>query len=70
VEAFKKGSLQLIPDTAAEERWPELTRVLRHDGVHAVLSVPAQVAPGVEHARRCAGRQVSRAGRRRSVGYR
>jgi len=46
VEAFEKGTLQLIADTAAEERWPELTRVLRHDGVHAVLSVPVQVAQG------------------------
>jgi hypothetical protein len=40
VEAFERGTLQLIPNTAAEERWPELTRVLRHDGVHAVLSEP------------------------------
>jgi GAF domain-containing protein len=46
VEAFERGSLQLIADTAAEERWPDLTRVLRHDGVHAVLSVPVQVAQG------------------------
>jgi transcriptional regulator with GAF, ATPase, and Fis domain len=46
VEAFEKGTLQQISDTAAEERWPELTRVLRHDGVHAVLSVPVQVAQG------------------------
>ena len=46
VEAFERGSLQLIADSAAEERWPELTRVLRHDGVHAVLSVPVQVAQG------------------------
>src|SRR5215218_9616978 len=46
VEAFEQGGLQLISDTAAEERWPELTKVLRHDGVHAVLSVPVQVAQG------------------------
>ena len=46
VEAFEQGTLQLIPDTGAEERWPDLTRVLRHDGVHAVLSVPVQVAQG------------------------
>ena len=46
MEAFERGSPQLIPDTAAEERWPELTRVLRHDGVHALLSVPVQVAQG------------------------
>jgi GAF domain-containing protein len=46
VEAFERGTLQLIPDTAADDRWPELTRVLRHDGVHAVLSVPVQVAQG------------------------
>ena len=46
VEAFERGTLQLIGDSAAEERWPDLTRVLRHDGVHAVLSVPVQVAQG------------------------
>jgi GAF domain-containing protein len=46
VEAFERGTPQLIPDTAAEERWPELTKVLRHDGVHAVLSVPVEVAQG------------------------
>jgi transcriptional regulator with GAF, ATPase, and Fis domain len=46
VEAFERGTLQLIADTGAEERWPDLTRVLRHDGVHAVLSVPVQVAQG------------------------
>jgi transcriptional regulator with GAF, ATPase, and Fis domain len=46
VDAFEQGTLQLIPDTAAEKRWPELTRVLRHDGVHALLSVPVQVAQG------------------------
>jgi GAF domain-containing protein len=47
VEAFEQGVPQLIADSGAEERWPELTRVLRHDGVHAVLSVPVQVAQGI-----------------------
>jgi GAF domain-containing protein len=46
VDAFDHGTLQLIPDSAAERRWPELTKVLRKDGVHAVLSVPVEVAQG------------------------
>jgi transcriptional regulator with GAF, ATPase, and Fis domain len=44
VEAFHQHAAQQISDSAAEERWPELARVLRHDGMHAVLSVPVEVA--------------------------
>ena len=44
VEAFHQHGAQQISDSAAEERWPELARVLRHDGMHAVLSVPVEVA--------------------------
>ena len=46
VDAFEHGSVQLVPDSAAEDRWPELTKVLRKDGIHSVLSVPVEVAQG------------------------
>jgi GAF domain-containing protein len=46
VEAFHQHAVQHVSDSAAEERWPELARVLRHDGVHAVLSVPVELAQG------------------------
>jgi GAF domain-containing protein len=44
VEAFHQHAAQQVSDSAAEERWPELARVLRHDGIHAVLSMPVEVA--------------------------
>ena len=46
VEAFHQHVVQQISDSATEQRWPELARVLRHDGVHALLSVPVEVAQG------------------------
>jgi GAF domain-containing protein len=46
VEAFHKGVLQQVTDNAVEERWPDLAKVLRHDGIHAVLSVPVDMAQG------------------------
>jgi GAF domain-containing protein len=46
VEAFHQHVVQQISDSATEQRWPDLARVLRHDGVHALLSVPVEVAQG------------------------
>jgi GAF domain-containing protein len=46
MEAFHQHVVQQISDSAAEQRWPDLARVLRHDGVHALLSVPVEVAQG------------------------
>ena len=46
VEAFHRRVVQQVSDSAAEQRWPDLARVLRHDGVHALLSVPVEVAQG------------------------
>ena len=46
VEAFHRYAVQQVSDSAAEQRWPDLARVLRHDGVHALLSVPVEVAQG------------------------
>jgi GAF domain-containing protein len=46
LEAFNRGVLQQVSDNAVEERWPDLAKVLRHDGVHAILSVPVQLAEG------------------------
>jgi GAF domain-containing protein len=46
VEAFHQHVVQQISDSATEQRWPDLARVLRHDGVQALLSVPVEVAQG------------------------
>ena len=46
VDAFHNRTVQQVTDSGAEERWPELAKVLRHDGIHAVLSVPVDVAEG------------------------
>jgi transcriptional regulator with GAF, ATPase, and Fis domain len=46
LDAFHNRSLQQVTDSGAEQRWPELAKVLRHDGIHAVLSVPVDVAEG------------------------
>ena len=47
LEAFHQGTLQQVTDNAVEHRWPDLAKVLRHDGVHAVLSTPVEVAQGI-----------------------
>jgi GAF domain-containing protein len=43
LEAARTRALVVVPDAAADQRWPELSEAARADGIRAVVAVPLDV---------------------------